>query len=214
MSFLIDHQNIANTVKVPFPPSITEDEIVQIHLKNGIKNVNQTMNAFMIYRKEFNHIASNFNLTRKFVSKSSSISWKNEPQYIKNYYKQFAKNVKRRFEEIVPSLCFIHFNKVSNTNDNHVPLDTYINHPVHPLHPPHSIHPIHPIHSTRSIHPIHSLYNDEKFPPLINSPLLNIDQETNIDHYKYMTMNDDELINYLPEDIALTYKAINQSLPF
>ncbi|CAG8445715.1 5580_t:CDS:1 [Diversispora eburnea] len=176
------------------------------------------MNIYMIYRKEFNRIVSKFNLARKehFLGKMNH----NILNIITN---NLQKNVKRRFEEIVPSLCFFHVNQVSNTNDNHVPLDTtYINHPVHPLHSPHSIHPIHPIHPIHLIHPPLPLYNNyqkflDAYPLLINStnsPLLNIDQETNMDLYKYMTIDDDEFIDYFPEDIALTYKAIIQSLPF
>ncbi|CAG8567853.1 3106_t:CDS:1 [Diversispora eburnea] len=210
MSF-INHQNTTNIIKVPFPPSITIDEIVQMHLKNGIKNVNRTMNAFMIYRKEYSRIVAKFNLELIDVSKISSISWKNEPQHIKDYYKQFAKDVKRRFEEIVPSLCFVHINQVSDANDYHVPLDknpldtTYKNHPILPIHPPLSL---------------RNIYQNflDAYPPFTNSPLLNINQDVdpfflNVDLYKYMTMDDDELIDYLPEDTALSYKAIIQSLP-
>ncbi|CAG8490225.1 317_t:CDS:2 [Diversispora eburnea] len=188
---LINYQSTIYSIKVPFPPSITVDEIVQLHLKNGIKSVNQTMNAFMIYRKEYNRIVAKFNLALKEVSKISSISWQNEPQNIKDYYKQLAKNVKRRFEEIVPSLYI-----------------TCINHPILPFRP------INLPLSFRNI--------DQKFlnayPSFPNSTLLNINQDSNpsflnADLFKYMTMDDDELINYLPEGVGLTYKALVQSLP-
>ena len=56
-----------NIVKVPFPPTISVDEIVNIHLKNGIKNANETMNAFMIYRKEFNHIQSGLSIITLYI---------------------------------------------------------------------------------------------------------------------------------------------------
>ncbi|CAG8578670.1 10894_t:CDS:2 [Diversispora eburnea] len=91
MSLSINYQN---TLKVPFPPTISVDEIVNIHLKNNIKNVNETMNAFMIYRKEYNYIVAKFNLSSKDLSKFVSISWQNEPEHVKDYYRQMAKNVK------------------------------------------------------------------------------------------------------------------------
>ncbi|CAG8587335.1 10289_t:CDS:2 [Diversispora eburnea] len=117
--------NATNVVIVPFPPSISVDEIIQMHLKNGIKNVNETMNAFMIYRNEFNHIHQNFNLSCKNVSKLASKSWKNESEYVKDYYKQISKEVKKRFKEIVPTPCFINKFGTSNQVDtNNVSLET------------------------------------------------------------------------------------------
>ncbi|CAG8825956.1 12352_t:CDS:1, partial [Dentiscutata erythropus] len=65
MSLNINYQNI----KVPFPPTISVDEIVNIHLKNGIENGNKTMNAFMIYRKEYNNIEISENLNNKKIKK-------------------------------------------------------------------------------------------------------------------------------------------------
>ncbi|CAG8480280.1 5043_t:CDS:1 [Diversispora eburnea] len=122
MSLLI---NPINVVKVPFPPSISVDKIIQMHLKNGIKNVNNTMNPFMIYRREFNYVHKNFNLSCKNVSKLASESWKNEPEYIKQRYKQISKEVKKRFKKIFPTPFFI--NKFGTSNQigtNDVSLET------------------------------------------------------------------------------------------
>ncbi|CAG8490962.1 3715_t:CDS:1 [Diversispora eburnea] len=252
MSLSINYRNTVNIVKVPFPPTISVDEIVKIHLKNGIKNVNQTLNAFMIYRKEYNRVVAKFNLSSKDVSKFVSISWKNEPVNVKGCYQQMAKNVKKCFKKKVPSLCFINSNQVDSANDNHVPLGT-----VNPS-----------LLNTNQNYPP-SLNQNQKFlndPPqncLINLPPSNADQNAdknayhpllnmeqnylnstyfylpssntgqNADHpflmeqnsqlidnfkndlreYEYMTMDDDEFMNHLSEDGAITYKAIIQSLP-
>ncbi|CAG8616448.1 6227_t:CDS:1, partial [Diversispora eburnea] len=123
-----------------------EDEIVELHLKNKIKNVNRTMNAFMIYRKEFNHIVTNSNLKLKDISKYAGISWKNETEDVKNYYRQMAKEVKKIFKEKVP-------------------------------------------------------------PYFVPSK-----QELSIKDI--LTIDDDEIISHLSEDLALTYRAIIQSLTF
>src|SRR6185436_11762270 len=99
---------------------------INIHLKNRIKNINRTMNAFIIYRKEYNHVIAKSNLSSKDVSKFARNSWENEPEYVKDYYRQMAINVKKSYKEKGP-LCFIHNNQVDNTNYNHVPLDTSLN---------------------------------------------------------------------------------------
>ncbi|CAG8801702.1 4315_t:CDS:1, partial [Dentiscutata erythropus] len=84
----------------PCPSTISVDEIVKIHLKNGIKNVNKTMNAFMIYRKEYNNVVAKLNLSSKDVSKFAKTSWENEPKDVKDYYRQMARNVKKCFKDI------------------------------------------------------------------------------------------------------------------
>ncbi|CAG8490575.1 9360_t:CDS:2 [Diversispora eburnea] len=70
--------------------SISVDEIIEMHLKNKLKNVNRTMNAFMIYRK--NCALQNPNLSRIRVSKLASRLWKNESTEIKDRYKRMAGN--------------------------------------------------------------------------------------------------------------------------
>ncbi|CAG8530436.1 10573_t:CDS:1 [Diversispora eburnea] len=100
-------------LQVPFPPSTNADEIVELHLEKG---VNQTMNAFMIYRKEFNRIVTNYNLELKDISKYAGISWKNETEDVKDYYRQMAKKVKKIFKEKRP-FRFIHNKQESCTKD-------------------------------------------------------------------------------------------------
>ncbi|CAG8554072.1 9825_t:CDS:2 [Diversispora eburnea] len=81
-------------VKVQFPPRVTVGEIVQKQLNNNIKNANHTVNSFMIYRREFNREIreSRFNFKLKEISKLAAVSWKTEPQYIKDHYKRMAKD--------------------------------------------------------------------------------------------------------------------------
>ncbi|RHZ45728.1 hypothetical protein Glove_658g26 [Diversispora epigaea] len=76
-------------------------EIVEIQLKNGVKNVNRTMNPFMIYRR--NYMLQNSNLSRSDVSKLASESWKNESNEVRDHYKRMAENVKKEFKKKVTS---------------------------------------------------------------------------------------------------------------
>ncbi|CAG8490915.1 3712_t:CDS:1 [Diversispora eburnea] len=94
---------------------LSEDEIVEMHLKNGLKNGNRTSNAFLIYRK--NYALQNPKLSRNDVSKLASESWKSVSNEIKDHYKRMAENVKKEFKKRVNSLCFIHCN-LAGTNDN------------------------------------------------------------------------------------------------
>ncbi|CAG8480209.1 5039_t:CDS:1 [Diversispora eburnea] len=187
MSLPID---ITNVVKVPFPPSISVNEIVKIHLKNKIKSVNQTMNSFMIYRKEYNQIVAKFNRSSKDVSKCVSISWKNEPDHIKDYYRQMAENVKNCFREKVP-LCFTNSNQVDNTNDNHVPLDTSLNTNQN---------------FQNTNYPFFNMDQDAIYSnPIVSNNFKNECQ-------RCLDMDEYEFMNYLSENLALIYKEIIRSL--
>ncbi|CAG8490946.1 3714_t:CDS:1 [Diversispora eburnea] len=246
MSLSINYRNTVNIVKVPFPPTISVDEIVKIHLKNGIKNVNQTLNAFMIYRKEYNRVVAKLNLSSKDVSKFAKTSWKNEPDNVKDHYQQIAKNVKKWFKEKVPSLCFINSNQVDSTNDNHVPLGT-----VNPSllnmnqnYPPQNLKFLNDPPQNFLISTYFNLpssnADQNAYNPLLNMeqnylnsthfnlpssntdhPFLNIEQNSRpilYDNFKndlnaYLTMDEEEFMNHLSEDVALTYKEIIQSLP-
>ncbi|RHZ84856.1 hypothetical protein Glove_74g126 [Diversispora epigaea] len=103
-------------IKVQFPPRVTVEEIVQKQLNNNIKNVNHTVNSFIIYRREFNREIreSRFKFKLKEISTLAAVSWKTEPKYIKDHYKKMAKDVKKCFEKWVQSTCFIDSNKKSN----------------------------------------------------------------------------------------------------
>ncbi|CAG8490609.1 9362_t:CDS:1 [Diversispora eburnea] len=109
--------------------STSEDKIVseitEIHIKNGLKNGNRTMNAFMIYRYCYQKNCSfqDSKPSRNDVSKLASESWKRESDEIKNLYKRIAENVKKRFKKTVNSLCFIHSN-LAGKSDNELNFPT------------------------------------------------------------------------------------------
>ncbi|CAG8458717.1 3552_t:CDS:1 [Diversispora eburnea] len=160
MALHINNQNTnTSNIRIPFPPSIEVDEIVQLHLRNGIKSANQTMNAFLIYRKEYNHIVTKYNFILKDISSYATASWKQEPQHVKEYYKQLAKMVKDRFKEKVPSLCFVDCNDCNYVGT----VDQF--------------------------------------------PIFTLD-------YERLAMDENEFMDHLSDDLALTYRAIIQSIPF
>ncbi|CAG8595248.1 1862_t:CDS:2 [Diversispora eburnea] len=125
------------------------------------------MNAFMIYRKEFNRIVTNYNLELKNISKYASISWKQEPQYVKTYYKQHLNSQFPNMNQNFPS----------PSDDQNFPYATYSNY------------------------------------PLLNMNILVSDNFEN-SIQAYMNMDDEKLMSYLSEDLALTYREIIKSLPF
>ncbi|CAG8499448.1 2532_t:CDS:1 [Diversispora eburnea] len=92
----------------------TSEEIVEIHLNNGLENGNRTMNAFMIYRKD--RARKNPNRSWNNSPKLASESWKNESNKIKDHYKRMAENVKKGFKKKIP-YCFIHSN-LAGTDGN------------------------------------------------------------------------------------------------
>ncbi|CAG8725074.1 6599_t:CDS:1 [Acaulospora morrowiae] len=93
-------------INLPFPPSITIDEILKRHLRNGVGNVNRTLNAFLIYRIVYNSEVRKLGLSTEDISKLASNSWRNESIHVKSYYREIASGVKSRFREKVP-ICFI-----------------------------------------------------------------------------------------------------------
>ncbi|CAG8468110.1 6831_t:CDS:1 [Acaulospora morrowiae] len=86
--------------KLSFPPSITVREIVEIHLKKGLRKVNKTLNAFLIYRKVYIREAPKNCIGN--ISMLASNSWKNEPTNVKIFYKQLADDVKAEFRKKYP----------------------------------------------------------------------------------------------------------------
>ncbi|CAG8735416.1 9456_t:CDS:1, partial [Acaulospora morrowiae] len=77
--------------KPSFPPSITVDKIVKIHLKKGLINVNKTLNSFLIYRMVYIHEAPKNSKNNPLLA---SKSWRDEPEDVKKFYKELADNVK------------------------------------------------------------------------------------------------------------------------
>ncbi|CAG8593985.1 3502_t:CDS:2 [Diversispora eburnea] len=127
--------NTTKIVKVPFPPSVSVDEIIQIHLKNGIK---------------------------------TSKSWKSEPEYVKNYYKQISKEVKKLFKKIVP--CFINkFGTSNQVGTNDVSLE------ISPPIDQNSPETIYSSHQFVNIRPINQISPDNA---CYNSLFMNIEQNS------------------------------------
>ncbi|CAG8678036.1 14373_t:CDS:1 [Acaulospora morrowiae] len=92
-----------NPYKLQFPPSITVSELIKIHLEKGLRNVNKTLNAFLIYRIVYiREVPKNY---LDNISILASNSWKDEPKHVKIFYKKLAKDVKTKFRELYP----IHF---------------------------------------------------------------------------------------------------------
>lgn len=98
---------------IRFPPQINIEEIARKQLDKNITNINKTPNAFMIYRREFSRAINKYQPDAKLinVSKLAGESWKGEPQFIKDYYKQKADDVKNYFKQHIRSLYFVPNNK-------------------------------------------------------------------------------------------------------
>ncbi|RHZ46664.1 hypothetical protein Glove_609g31 [Diversispora epigaea] len=95
-------------------------EIVNLHLKNGLKNSNKTMNAFMIYRR--NYALHSTKLSRSDMSKEASKAWKSESIEIKNHYKRIEEDIRREFKEKT-SIFFIYSNLTGTDVNTNPPMD-------------------------------------------------------------------------------------------
>ncbi|CAB4432510.1 unnamed protein product [Rhizophagus irregularis] len=84
-------------VLLPFPPEITAREIIS-DKKNG-KKAKKPPNAFMIYRKVFSRELAKKNLRfqQKKISTLCSISWKREPENVKQGYRRLAHDADKIF---------------------------------------------------------------------------------------------------------------------
>ncbi|CAG8554647.1 4215_t:CDS:1 [Acaulospora morrowiae] len=168
-------------IQVPFPPSITADEIIKKHLEKGVDNANRTSNAFLIYRHAYNREAIKFGFTHKDISRSASKSWRNEPEYVKNHYKKMETDIKLRFREKVP-ICFV--NSQSKRS----------------------------VRKRRRIADASMAKINQISPTISASSLPHKTMEWN--HRINTDVTGDAFTATLSEDLALTYMAIMQSLPF
>ncbi|CAB4391403.1 unnamed protein product [Rhizophagus irregularis] len=84
-------------VRLPFPPKITAREVIS-DKKNG-KKAKKPPNAFMIYRKVFSRELAKKNLRfqQKKISTLCSISWKQEPENVKQGYRRLAHDADKIF---------------------------------------------------------------------------------------------------------------------
>ncbi|CAG8715563.1 2303_t:CDS:1 [Acaulospora morrowiae] len=87
-------------LKLPFPPKIKASDITS---KRKISEINlRPPNAFIIYRKDFlNHLSTSKHGSLKMTeaSKLVSIHWNNEPDNVKEAYKQISKQVEDELNE-------------------------------------------------------------------------------------------------------------------
>ncbi|CAG8784240.1 1503_t:CDS:1, partial [Gigaspora rosea] len=74
-------------------PSISEIE--ELDIGELAKNINKSLNAFFLYRKEFmkRALANGLRIKMTEMSKGAANSWKKEPRKIKNAYKRLSRKI-------------------------------------------------------------------------------------------------------------------------
>ncbi|CAG8656682.1 6407_t:CDS:1 [Acaulospora colombiana] len=171
-------ENQNPNVKIPFPPSITIEELVRKHIEKGIVNVNRASNAFFIYRIAYSREAIKLGFKRKDISKLASDAWRDEPKYVKEYYKRMETDIKSRLRIEFP-ICFVNAKSKK------------------------------PARKKRGISNITTVGFDRTSFAMSDPSLktMNPEFQTNVE-------NADSFMVSLPKDLALTYEAIMQSLPF
>lgn len=82
--------DIVRLVKVPFPPEITEEDLIGLTKKPHIKS--KAPNKFLIYRKWYTMCLRKGNQKNSQTAISPYISkqWKMEPQHVKDYYHELS----------------------------------------------------------------------------------------------------------------------------
>ncbi|CAG8543848.1 3311_t:CDS:1 [Acaulospora morrowiae] len=181
--------NIVRHIRVPFPPQVTVDEIVQKLLDNGVENYNKTPNSFIIYRKAYIHEATKFGFLGGNISKLAKDAWDNEPERIKNFYREMEKDIKAKFKRSVPPPFFFYTQRSQkrprHTNCKVTAVTTKDAFRISQKSTSH------PQAIVITSHSVESFYTH-----------LNI----------HMNISDEAFINSLSNDLALTYKAIIDSL--
>ncbi|KAF0377937.1 MATA-HMG [Gigaspora margarita] len=86
-------------IQLPFPPTITANDIVQRRHHSRIRS--KSPNAFFVYRKAFyDQLAlSKQRYQMTYVSKLVSHYWKNETELVKTEYKRIADEVEVKLNE-------------------------------------------------------------------------------------------------------------------
>ncbi|CAG8471194.1 5873_t:CDS:1 [Ambispora gerdemannii] len=95
IDFNSDQNALDNNVSttVPFPPSVTVEEIV--NKRKGIKISAKPSNGFIIYRGEYlkEMKRQNMKIGMRQLSKRVGAAWRKEPLHIKKWYKNLAEEV-------------------------------------------------------------------------------------------------------------------------
>ncbi|CAG8699521.1 21346_t:CDS:1, partial [Dentiscutata erythropus] len=83
------------SIQVPFPPRVSVSRLVEKRLQTPAHS--KSPNSFFIYRGAFLDEARAHNVKVKMteISPIISASWKQQPPYVKNYYREIAKEVER-----------------------------------------------------------------------------------------------------------------------
>ncbi|CAG8503473.1 5025_t:CDS:1 [Cetraspora pellucida] len=155
---------------LPFPPQINPEDLMNCKTR---KLPSKPPNAFFIYRKVYTKELIKRNLRFKMtdVSPWVSISWKREPEEVKNKYKEIAKDVRKLYKKSKLS---------SNQSENNVQS---------------SIMPSPPLTDTQFSTP--ELSQDSLFYSLINHSGLLTPEETDLDIFDHASMNLIQLSNPL-----------------
>lgn len=92
-------QDVVRLVKVPFPPLLREEDL--IGPKKNSRSKSKAPNSYFIYRKWYTICLKNGNQRNNQTSLSPYISeqWKEEPQYVKDYYRELSKRANNLFRE-------------------------------------------------------------------------------------------------------------------
>jgi len=86
-------------ITLPYPPIISASDIINRRTPSRVTS--KSPNAFLIYRKAFldQLFLLNHNLRMTDVSKLVSIYWKNEPEFVKDSYREIAQEVEKELNE-------------------------------------------------------------------------------------------------------------------
>ncbi|CAG8473539.1 11025_t:CDS:1 [Acaulospora colombiana] len=175
--------SLFDSIEVPFPPSITVDELIKKHIQKGTVDVNRVSNAFFIYRNAYNREAMKLGFMLKDVSRLAGSAWKSEPEYVKEHYKRMETEIKSRLRMMFPFRFKNDQNKKSIRKKHRKITDS----------------------TTDRVN---------QNPTVISVPFLktaDINSQINI---KNLNDSTDSFMASIPEELALTYVAIMQSLPF
>ncbi|KAF0494461.1 MATA-HMG [Gigaspora margarita] len=155
---------------MPFPPQITPEDLMNCKTR---KLPSKPPNAFFIYRKAYTKELIKRNLRFKMtdVSPWVSISWKCEPEEVKNKYKEIAKEVRKLYKisKLIPD------QSENNTQSSMLPSP--------------------PLTDTQFSTP--ELSQDSLFYSLMNHSGLRTPEETDYDIFDHTSMNFVQLSNPL-----------------
>ncbi|CAG8487066.1 2946_t:CDS:1 [Acaulospora colombiana] len=113
--------DLQSNYRPSFPPLITANDIVNIHMEKGLDNANKTLNAFLIYRVAYSREIAGQSVGN--ISKMASNSWKKETDHVKDFYKKMASEVKAIFKRKAP-VCFVKFQDLPVVSSQYPPSST------------------------------------------------------------------------------------------